>query len=110
MTKDFKIGEIVKVKKKKNTIDMVGIRNVTIGINQVGRITDIKKTNLYRERVIEVEMFFPNVVDPLVSYGYVIRRRYYFLRRELTDTTDEEKEDFIKKEQECDALEVAKKI
>jgi len=100
MTKNFKMGEIVKVKKVENII-MDNSKMIKLAVNEVGRVVDeIVRTTYFNQRVVKVSIIFRNNK----------KHDFYFLRRELTDPTDEEREDYIKRENEYYAYQVAKSI
>jgi hypothetical protein len=100
MTKNFKVNEIVKVRKVENLI-MDNSKIVKLAINEIGRITEpMIITTYFNQRVVKVAIIFRNNK----------KHAFYFLKRELTNPTDEEQEDYIKRENEYVAIQVAKSI
>jgi hypothetical protein len=100
MTKNFKVGEIVKVKKVENII-FDNNKIVKLAVNEIGRVVEeIVRTTYFNQRIVKVSIIFRNNK----------KGNFFFLKRELTDPTDEEKEDYINRENEYEAYRVAKSI
>jgi len=102
MTKNFKEGEIVRV--KQNPVGVLAEKYR----NRVGRIKHISsyKTTLYKKINI------PNisVVFFMGKKPYYVKRFSIFYRKELTDATEEEKKDFFGKEADWESLFVARSL
>jgi tartrate dehydratase beta subunit/fumarate hydratase class I family protein len=100
MTKNFKEGEIVKMKKIVYTHrQQTHQRYVKIG--NIGRLIEIDSTG-------NIEIFYVRFI--VGKNPHFIRKLIPALKREITDASDEEREDFIEREEICVARELAKEL
>jgi hypothetical protein len=106
MTKNFKVNDIVKMKKIVYTYRQRAFLYNTshqkyFKIGNVGRLIKIDPTD-------NIEVFYIRFI--VGKNPHFIRKLTPVLKREITDANDEEREDFIEREEICMARELAKEL
>jgi hypothetical protein len=97
MTKNFKVGEIVKIKPDSHQVFLNG------KICKIEKISKTRDPFLHALPPIDIIFFFG-------KKPYYKKRFSVVFKKELTDATENEKKDFLEMEADWESINVARKL